>query len=158
MIILIDSSQRTITVLADNGFPWKFSEKDPYVAKCVHAFSALETSHDLIIFPIIGINMYYKLQTIEANHHRKELYSISLWLLKSAFSDILIAFVPNWINVYFAISIIIVFVVVSFKTIMTPTEASHKHRLNVANSVDKTVVLQKTRCQFHVAFKPPLVV
>ena len=34
MIILIDSSQRTITVLADNGFPWKFSEKDPYVAKC----------------------------------------------------------------------------------------------------------------------------
>ena len=34
MIILIDSSQRTITVLADNGFPWKFNEKDPYVAKC----------------------------------------------------------------------------------------------------------------------------
>ena len=34
MIILIDSSQKTITVLADNGFPWKFSEKDPYVAKC----------------------------------------------------------------------------------------------------------------------------
>ena len=33
MIILIDSSQRTTTVLADNGFPWKFSEKDPYVAK-----------------------------------------------------------------------------------------------------------------------------
>ena len=33
MIILIDSSQGTITVLADNGFPWKFSEKDPYVAK-----------------------------------------------------------------------------------------------------------------------------
>ena len=35
MIILIDSSQGTITVLADNGFSWKFSEKYPYVAKCV---------------------------------------------------------------------------------------------------------------------------
>ena len=33
MIILIDSSQGTITVPADNGFPWKFSENDPYVAK-----------------------------------------------------------------------------------------------------------------------------
>ena len=33
MIILFDNSQGTITVLADNGFPWKFSEKDPYVAK-----------------------------------------------------------------------------------------------------------------------------
>ena len=34
MIILIDSSQGTITVLADNGFLWKFSEKGPHVAKC----------------------------------------------------------------------------------------------------------------------------
>ena len=34
MIILIDNSQGTITVLADNDFPRKFSEKDPYVAKC----------------------------------------------------------------------------------------------------------------------------
>ena len=39
MIILIDSSQGTITVLADNGFPWKFNEKDPYVAKCTALMS-----------------------------------------------------------------------------------------------------------------------
>ena len=36
MIILTDSSQGTIIVLADNGFPRKFLEKDPYVAKWIH--------------------------------------------------------------------------------------------------------------------------
>ena len=61
MIILIDSSQGTITVLADNGFPWKFSEKDPYVAKWLtgllshllqdHRSELLRSSELIRIFP-----------------------------------------------------------------------------------------------------------
>ena len=48
MIILIDSSQGTITVLADNGFTWKFSEKDPYVVKCSGFKRARQTVHYLV--------------------------------------------------------------------------------------------------------------
>ena len=46
MIILIDSSQGTITVLADNGFPWKLSEKEPYVAKCINNMH-IDTENEL---------------------------------------------------------------------------------------------------------------